>query len=101
MRLPRHEAHDASSLPGRPYRCRLHKRAEGLLPWCGSRKGQASRFWVRAGTILQKATTGEVNWGQVALSGALGGFGGASIAARAGFTGMKATLVAGARVCVY
>jgi hypothetical protein len=37
-----------------------------------------------------------VNWGQVAVSGALGGFGGASIAARAGLTGMKATLVAGA-----
>ncbi|WP_410558215.1 DUF6531 domain-containing protein [Arthrobacter globiformis] len=49
-----------------------------------------------ADTIIQKATTGEVNWGQVALSGALGAFGGASIAARAGFTGMKATLVAGA-----
>ncbi|NQD89313.1 type IV secretion protein Rhs [Paenarthrobacter sp. CM16] len=49
-----------------------------------------------ADTIIQKATTGEVDWGQVALSGALGGFGGASIAARAGLSGMKATLVAGA-----
>ena len=49
-----------------------------------------------ADTILQKATTGGVNWGEVALSGALGGFGGAGIAARAGLTGAKATLVAGA-----
>ncbi|MDQ0865108.1 DUF6531 domain-containing protein [Arthrobacter globiformis] len=60
--------------------------------------GPAGMMLIGAGadTIIQKATTGEVNWGQVALSGALGGFGGASIAARAGFTGMKATLVAGA-----
>ena len=49
-----------------------------------------------ADTIIQKATTGDVNWGQVALSGALGGFGGTGIAARAGFTGIKATVVAGA-----
>ena len=33
--------------------------------------------------------------GQVALTGALGGFGGAAIAAKAGFTGIKATVVAG------
>ena len=60
--------------------------------------GPAGMMLIGAGadTIIQKATTGEVNWGQVALSGALGGFGGASIAARAGFTGMKATVVAGA-----
>lgn len=49
-----------------------------------------------ADTIIQKATTGEVNWGEVALSGALGGFGGAGIAAKAGLTGMKAAVVAGA-----
>ena len=48
-----------------------------------------------ADTIIQKATTGEVNWGQVAVSGALGGFGGAAIAARAGLTGTKAAVVAG------
>ncbi|MDR6986383.1 RHS repeat-associated protein [Paenarthrobacter nitroguajacolicus] len=60
--------------------------------------GPAGMMLIGAGadTIIQKATTGEVNWGQVALSGALGGFGGASIAARAGLNGMKATLVAGA-----
>jgi hypothetical protein len=46
-------------------------------------------------TIFQKATTGKVDVGQVILSGALGGFGGAGIAARAGFTGLKATAVAG------
>ncbi|NII40584.1 RHS repeat-associated protein [Curtobacterium flaccumfaciens] len=49
-----------------------------------------------ADTIIQKATTGEVNWGEVAVSGALGGFSGAGIAARAGLTGMKASVVAGA-----
>jgi RHS repeat-associated protein len=60
--------------------------------------GPAGMMLIGAGadTIIQKATTGKVNWGQVALSGALGGFGGASIAARAGLTGMKAALVAGA-----
>ncbi|MEQ4520621.1 RHS repeat-associated core domain-containing protein, partial [Pseudarthrobacter sp. B907] len=60
--------------------------------------GPAGMVLIAAGadTIIQKATTGGVNWGQVALSGALGGFGGASIAARAGLCGMKATLVAGA-----
>lgn len=60
--------------------------------------GPAGMMLIAAGadTIIQKATTGGVNWGQVAVSGALGGFGGASIAARAGLTGMKATLVAGA-----
>ncbi len=38
-----------------------------------------------ADTIIQKATTGEVNWGQVALSGALGALGGG--ARRAGREG--------------
>ena len=60
--------------------------------------GPAGMMLIGAGadTIIQKATTGDVNWGQVALSGALGGFGGAAIAARAGFTGIKAAVVAGA-----
>jgi RHS repeat-associated protein len=60
--------------------------------------GPAGAMLVSAGadTIIQKATTGGVNWGQVALSGALGGFGGASIAAKAGLSGIKATMVAGA-----
>jgi RHS repeat-associated protein len=59
--------------------------------------GPAGMMLIAAGadTIIQKATTGEVNWGQVAVSGALGGFGGASIAARAGLTGAKAAVVAG------
>ncbi|MDR2255664.1 MAG: hypothetical protein LBE25_06675 [Arthrobacter sp.] len=56
--------------------------------------GPAGAMLISAGadTIIQKATTGEVNWGQVALSG----FGGASIAAKAGLSGIKATMVAGA-----
>ncbi|WIB16297.1 DUF6531 domain-containing protein [Curtobacterium sp. MCPF17_050] len=60
--------------------------------------GPAGMMLISAGadTIIQKATTGEVDWGEVALSGALGGFGGAGIAARAGLTGMKASVVAGA-----
>lgn len=47
-------------------------------------------------TIVQKAATGKVDWGQFAMSGALGGFGGASVAAKAGLTGLKGTMVAGA-----
>ncbi|PPI48668.1 type IV secretion protein Rhs [Rathayibacter toxicus] len=47
-------------------------------------------------TIIQKATSGKVEWGEVAVSGALGAFGGAGVAAKAGFTGMKAAVVAGA-----
>ena len=60
--------------------------------------GPVGMMLVSAGadTIIQKATTGEVNWGEVAVSGALGGIGGAGIAARAGLTGIKATIVAGA-----
>ncbi|MDR2255666.1 MAG: hypothetical protein LBE25_06685 [Arthrobacter sp.] len=60
--------------------------------------GPAGALLISAGTdtIIQKATTGTVNWGQVALSGALGGFGGASIAAKAGLSGIKATMGAGA-----
>ena len=58
--------------------------------------GPAGMMLVSAGadTIIQKATTGSVDWGQVALSGALGGFTGAGIAARAGMTGFRATMVA-------
>ena len=60
--------------------------------------GPAGMMLVAAGadTIIQKAFTGEVDWGQVALSGALGGFTGAGLAAKAGFTGLKATVFAGA-----
>jgi hypothetical protein len=49
-----------------------------------------------ADTIIQKATTGHLDRGEVAVSGVLGGIGGAGIAARAGFTGLKATIAAGA-----
>ncbi|KQO84173.1 hypothetical protein ASF17_01090 [Frigoribacterium sp. Leaf263] len=48
-----------------------------------------------ADVIIQKATTGKVDVGQVIMSSALGGFGGAAIAAKVGATGMKAALVAG------
>jgi hypothetical protein len=49
-----------------------------------------------ADTIIQKATTGEVNWGQVAVSGALGGIGGLGVAGRLGATGWKAAAINGA-----
>ena len=60
--------------------------------------GPVGMMLVSAGadTIIQKATTGHVNWGEVAVSGALGGIGGAGIAAKAGLTGFKATVAAGA-----
>ncbi len=48
-----------------------------------------------ADTIIQKATTGNVNWGEVALSGALGGVGDFGVAARLGLAGVKATVVSG------
>ncbi len=50
-----------------------------------------------ADTIIQKATTGEVNWGQVAVSGAAGavGFGVGGLAMRAGATGVRAAVVSG------
>ncbi|WP_180936505.1 RHS repeat-associated core domain-containing protein [Nocardioides ungokensis] len=59
--------------------------------------GPAGMMLVSAGadTIIQKATTGHVDWVQVGISGALGGFGGAGIAARAGLTGTRAAVVAG------
>ena len=45
-----------------------------------------------ASTLIQKATTGHVNWGEVAISGALGGIGGgaATLAARASEGGVMA-----------
>ncbi len=50
-----------------------------------------------ADTIIQRATTGEVNWGQVAVSGVLGmaGGAGAGLASKAGMTGWKAAATAG------
>ncbi|WP_161606232.1 DUF6531 domain-containing protein [Microlunatus speluncae] len=53
-----------------------------------------------ADTIIQKATTGEVNWGQVAISGAIGGVGGglAGLAAKASKGGLAALR---SRVAVY
>ncbi len=53
-----------------------------------------------ADTIIQKATTGSVNWGQVAISGVVGGVGGglAGLAAKASKGGLAALR---ARVGVY
>ncbi|SDR87454.1 DUF6531 domain-containing protein [Microlunatus soli] len=60
--------------------------------------GPAGMMLISAGadTIIQKATTGEVNWGEVAVSGALGGVGGLGVAAKVGATGLKAAAITGA-----
>ena len=51
-----------------------------------------------ADTIIQKATTGEVNWGQVAVAGAAGavGFGVGGAVARTAGTGLRGTIAVGA-----
>jgi hypothetical protein len=49
-----------------------------------------------ADTIIQKATTGHVDWKETAVAGVAGGIGGAGLAARAGLTGIKAAVAAGA-----
>ena len=48
--------------------------------------GPAGMMLIAAGadTVIQKATTGDVNWGQVAVSGAFGAIGGAGVMAFAG-----------------
>ncbi len=50
-----------------------------------------------ADTIIQKATTGEVNWGEVAVSGLLGMAGGVGggLASKAGMSGWKAAAAGG------
>jgi hypothetical protein len=61
--------------------------------------GPAGMMLISAGadTITQKATTGGVNWGQVAISGAFGAWGGAGAAARLGVTGgVRQAIVGGA-----
>ncbi|HEY9293149.1 MAG TPA: DUF6531 domain-containing protein [Microlunatus sp.] len=60
--------------------------------------GPAGMMLISAGadTIIQKATTGQVNWGEVAVSGALGGVGGLGVAAKVGATGLKAAAITGA-----
>ena len=60
--------------------------------------GPAGMMLISAGadTIIQKATTGHVNWGEVAVSGALGGVGGLGVAAKVGATGLKAAAITGA-----
>ncbi|GAA3619405.1 DUF6531 domain-containing protein [Microlunatus ginsengisoli] len=61
--------------------------------------GPVGMMLVSAGadTIIQKATTGSVDWGQVAVSGVLGGVGGgAALAAKAGATGLRAAVISGA-----
>ena len=49
-----------------------------------------------ADTIIQKATTGEVNWGEVGVSFAAGAIGGGAAAAKLGATGVRAAVVSGA-----
>ncbi|HET8970953.1 MAG TPA: EndoU domain-containing protein [Candidatus Nanopelagicales bacterium] len=49
-----------------------------------------------ADTIIQKATTGSVNWGQVGVSFVAGGIGGGFAAAKLGVTGLKGAMIAGA-----
>ncbi|BAK34420.1 hypothetical protein MLP_14060 [Microlunatus phosphovorus NM-1] len=49
-----------------------------------------------ADTIIQKATTGSVNWGEVGVSFVAGGIGGGFAAAKLGVTGLKGAMVAGA-----
>lgn len=62
--------------------------------------GPAGMMLISAGadTIIQKATTGHVNWGEVAVSGVLGGVTGpgAGLAEKAGLAGWKAAAAAGA-----
>ena len=62
--------------------------------------GPAGMMLVSAGadTIIQKATTGHVNWGQVAVAGVAGGvgFGAGSLAARAGLSGLRGAMAVGA-----
>jgi len=60
--------------------------------------GPAGMMLIGAGAdvIIQKATTGDVNWGQVAVMGAAGGLGGAAAAAKWGTTGVRAAVTTGA-----
>ncbi len=60
--------------------------------------GPVGMMLVSAGadTIIQKATTGSVNWGEVGVSFVAGGIGGGFAAAKLGATGLKAAMVAGA-----
>ena len=62
--------------------------------------GPAGMMLISAGadTIIQKATTGQVNWGQVAISGAFGAWGGAGAAARLGATSVLGKAVVGGMV---
>ena len=60
--------------------------------------GPAGMMLISAGadTIIQKATTGGVNWGQVAISGAFGAFGGTGVARSLGAnTLLKQRIVGG------
>ncbi|WP_375431307.1 hypothetical protein [uncultured Friedmanniella sp.] len=60
--------------------------------------GPAGAMLISAGadTIIQKATTGEVNWGEVGVSFAAGAVGGGFAAAKLGATGLRGAMVAGA-----
>ena len=60
--------------------------------------GPAGMMLVSAGadTIIQKATTGHVDWGEVGVSFAAGAVGGGFAAAKLGATGIRGAMVAGA-----
>ena len=60
--------------------------------------GPVGMMLVSAGadTIIQKATTGSVNWGEVGVSFVAGGIGGGFAAAKLGATGIRGAMVAGA-----
>lgn len=62
--------------------------------------GPAGLMLISAGadTIIQKATTGNVNWGQVAISGAFGAWGGGAAAARLGATSVLGRTVVGGMI---
>ena len=60
--------------------------------------GPAGAMLLSAGadTLIQKATTGTVDYREVAVSGLLGGVGDFGIAAKVGLTGVKAAITSGA-----
>ncbi|QWC84619.1 hypothetical protein KLP28_13745 [Nocardioidaceae bacterium] len=73
--------------------------AGGALMFTGV-GGPAGAMLMAAGadTIIQKATTGDVNWGQVAISGAFGAWGGVGAAARMGVQSALGRAVVGGAI---
>lgn len=70
--------------------------AGGALMFTGV-GGPAGMMLMSAGadTIIQRATTGSVDWGQVAISGAFGAWSGGGVAARLGGSMMRRAVVGG------